>query len=122
MKYKILYNTRISTKNYKEGDEIEFKDGTDELFIKRLIDIKCIEPVAGSEKPKEAKNQRGANVKEQEKAAKQQAKEQEKAAKKEAKEQEKAAKKEAKEQEEQGKKQADESDDGLGVDLDDIEG
>ena len=111
MKYKILYNTRISTKNYKEGDEIEFKDGTDELFIKRLIDIKCIEPVAGSEKPKEAKNQRGANVKEQEKAAKQQAKEQEK-----------AAKKEAKEQEEQGKKQADESDDGLGVDLDDIEG
>ena len=66
MKYKILYNTRISTKNYKEGDEIEFKDGTDELFIKRLIDIKCIEPVAGSEKPKETKNQRGTNVKEQE--------------------------------------------------------
>ena len=112
MKYKILYNTRISTKNYKEGDEIEFKDGTDELFIKRLIDIKCIEPVAGSEKPKETKNQRGTNVKEQEKAAKQQAKEQEK-----------AAKKQTKEQEEQGKKQADDSDDdGLGVDLDDIEG
>ncbi len=99
MKYKILYNTRISTKNYKEGDEIEFKDGTDELFIKRLIDIKCIEPVAGSEKPKETKNQRGTNVKEQEKAAKQQ----------------------AKEQEEQGKKQADKSDDGLGIKLDDIE-
>ena len=100
MKYQVLYDTRISTKNYKEGDEIEFADGTDELFIKRLIDIKCIEPVAGSEKPKEPKNQRGTNVKEQEKAAKQQ----------------------AKEQEEQGKKQADESDDGLGVDLDDIEG
>lgn len=101
MKYKILYNTRISTKNYKEGDEIEFKDGTDELFIKRLIDIKCIEPVAGSEKQKEPKNQRGTNVKEQEKAAK----------------------KQTKEQEEQGKKQADDSDDdGLGVDLDDIEG
>ncbi|WP_107956149.1 hypothetical protein [Campylobacter concisus] len=100
MKYQVLYDTRISTKNYKEGDEIEFADGTDELFIKRLIDIKCIEPVAGSEKPKESKNQRGTNVKEQEKAAKQQ----------------------AKEQEEQGKKQADESDDGLGVDLDDIEG
>lgn len=100
MKYKILYNTRISTKNYKEGDEIEFKDGTDELFIKRLIDIKCIEPVAGSERQKEPKNQRGTNVKEQEKAAKQQAKEQKK----------------------QGKKQADESDDDLGVDLDDIEG
>ena len=99
MKYKILYNTRISTKNYKEGDEIEFKDGTDELFIKRLIDIKCIEPVAGSEKPKETKNQRGTNVKEQEKAAKQQ----------------------AKEQEEQGKEQADKSDDGLGIKLDDIE-
>ena len=96
MKYKILYNTRISTKNYKAGDEIEFKDGTDELFIKRLIDIKCIEPVAGSEKPKEAKNQRGANVKEQEK--------------------------QAKKQEKQAKKQADESDDDLGVDLDDIEG
>ena len=111
MKYKILYNTRISTKNYKEGDEIEFKDGTDELFIKRLIDIKCIEPVVGSEKPKEPKNQRGTNVKEQEKAAKQQAKEQEK-----------AAKQQAKEQEEQGKKQADEGDDDLGVDLDDIEG
>lgn len=100
MKYKILYNTRISTKNYKEGDEIEFKDGTDELFIKRLVDIKCIEPVTGSEKQKETKNQRGTNVKEQEKAAKQQAKEQKK----------------------QGKKQADESDDDLGVDLDDIEG
>lgn len=100
MKYKILYNTRISTKNYKEGDEIEFKDGTDELFIKRLIDIKCIEPVVGSEKPKEPKNQRGTNVKEQEKAAKQQ----------------------AKEQEEQGKEQADKSDDGLGIKLDDIEG
>ena len=100
MKYQVLYDTRISTKNYKEGDEIEFADGTDELFIKRLIDIKCIEPVAGSEKPKEPKNQRGTNVKEQEKVAKQQ----------------------AKEQEEQGKKQADESDDGLGVDLDDIEG
>lgn len=96
MKYKILYNTRISTKNYKAGDEIEFASGTDELFIKRLIDIKCIEPVAGSEKPKEAKNQRGANVKEQEK--------------------------QAKKQEKQGKKQADESDDDLGVDLDDIEG
>lgn len=100
MKYKILYDTRISTENYKKGDEIEFADGTDELFIKRLVDIKCIEPVAGSEKPKETKNQRGTNVKEQEKAAKQQAKEQEK----------------------QGKKQADENDDGLGVDLDDIEG
>lgn len=100
MKYQVLYDTRISTKNYKEGDEIEFADGTDELFIKRLIDIKCIEPVAGSKKPKEPKNQRGTNVKEQEKAAKQQ----------------------AKEQEGQGKKQADESDDGLGVDLDDIEG
>ena len=112
MKYQVLYDTRISTKNYKEGDEIEFADGTDELFIKRLIDIKCIEPVAGSEKPKEPKNQRGTNVKEQEKAAKQQAKEQEK-----------AAKKQTKEQEEQGKKQADDSDDdGLGVDLDDIEG
>ncbi|WP_103601944.1 hypothetical protein [Campylobacter concisus] len=121
MKYKILYNTRISTKNYKEGDEIEFKDGTDELFIKRLIDIKCIEPVAGSEKPKETKNQRGTNVKEQEKAAKQQAKEQEKAAKQQAKEQEKAAKQQAKEQEEQGKEQADKSDDGLGIKLDDIE-
>jgi hypothetical protein len=100
MKYKILYDTRISTENYKNGDEIEFADGTDEIFIKRLIDIKCIEPVAGSEKPKETKNQRGTNVKEQEKAAKKQAKEQKK----------------------QGKKQADESDDGLGVDLDDIEG
>lgn len=96
MKYKILYNTRISTKNYKEGDEIEFKDGTDELFIKRLIDIKCIEPLVGSEKPKETKNQRGTNVKEQEK--------------------------QAKKQEKQGKKQADESDDDLGVDLDGIEG
>lgn len=96
MKYKILYDTRISTENYKKGDEIEFKDGTDELFIKRLIDIRCIEPVAGSEKPKEAKNQRGTNVKEQEK--------------------------QAKKQEKQGKKQADESDDDLGVDLDDIEG
>lgn len=100
MKYKILYNTRISTKNYKEGNEIEFKDGTDELFIKRLIDIKCIEPVAGSEKPKETKNQRGTNVKEQEKAVKQQSKEQEK----------------------QGKEQADEGDNDLGVDLDGIEG
>ena len=100
MKYKILYDTRISTENYKKGDEIEFADGTDEIFIKRLIGIRCIEPVAGSEKPKETKNQRGTNVKEQEKAAKQQ----------------------AKEQEEQGKKQADESDDDLGVDLDGIEG
>nr|DAK12785.1 MAG TPA: hypothetical protein [Caudoviricetes sp.] len=96
MKYKILYDTRISTENYKNGDEIEFADGTDELFIKRLIDIKCIEPVAGSEKPKETKNQRGTNVKEQEK--------------------------QAKKQEKQGKKQADESDDDLGVDLDGIEG
>nr|WP_315519608.1 hypothetical protein [uncultured Campylobacter sp.] len=73
MKYKILYNTRISTKNYKADDEIEFADGTDELFIKRLIDIRCIEPVAGSEKPKEAKNQRGTNVKEQKKEAKKEA-------------------------------------------------
>ena len=73
MKYKILYNTRISTKNYKKGDEIEFADGTDEIFIKRLIDIRCIEPVAGSEKTKENKNQRGTNVKEQEKQAKKQA-------------------------------------------------
>ena len=64
MKYKILYNTRISTKNYKAGDEIEFASGTDELFIKRLVDIKCIEPVAGSEKQKETKN-----LKEQEKQA-----------------------------------------------------
>lgn len=96
MKYKILYNTRISTKNYKAGDEIEFASGTDELFIKRLVDIKCIEPAAGSEKPKETKNQRGTNVKEQEK--------------------------QAKKQEKQGKKQADESDDDLGVDLDGIEG
>ena len=96
MKYKILYNTRISTKNYKAGDEIEFASGTDELFIKRLVDIKCIEPVAGSEKQKETKNLRGTNVKEQEK--------------------------QAKEQEEQGKKQADEGDDDLGVDLDGIEG
>ncbi|EJP74591.1 MULTISPECIES: hypothetical protein [Campylobacter] len=95
MKYKILYSTRISTKNYKAGDEIEFAEGTDELFIKRLIDIKCIEPVAGSEKPKEPKNQRGTNVKEQEK--------------------------QGKKQEKQGKKQAVESDDDLGVDLDDIE-
>lgn len=94
MKYKILYNTRISTKNYKEGDEIEFKDGTDELFIKRLVDIKCIEPVAGSEKQKEPKNQRGTNVKEQEKQAKKQDK----------------------------KRPDDSEDDDLGVDLDDIEG
>ena len=73
MKYQVLYDTRISTKNYKEGDEIEFADGTDEIFIKRLIDIRCIEPVAGSEKTKENKNQRGTNVKEQEKQAKKQA-------------------------------------------------
>lgn len=105
MKYQVLYDTRISTENYKKGDEIEFADGTDELFIKRLIDIKCIEPVVGSEKPKESKNQRGTNVKEQEKAAKQQAKEQEKAAKKEAK-----------------KQDSESVDNDLGVDLDDIEG
>ena len=105
MKYQVLYDTRISTENYKKGDEIEFADGTDELFIKRLIDIKCIEPVAGSEKPKESKNQRGTNVKEQEKAAKQQAKEQEKAAKKEAK-----------------KQDSESVDNDLGVDLDGIEG
>ena len=73
MKYQILYDTRISTENYKKGDEIEFADGTDELFIKRLIDIRCIEPVAGSEKPKETKNQRGTNVKKQEKKGKKQA-------------------------------------------------
>ena len=101
MKYKILYNTRISTKNYKAGDEIEFASGTDELFIKRLVDIKCIEPVAGSEKQKETKNLRGTNVKEQEK----QGKKQEKQAKK------------------QDKKRPDDSeDDDLGVDLDGIEG
>lgn len=94
MKYKILYNTRISTKNYKAGDEIEFASGTDELFIKRLIDIKCIEPVAGSEKQKETKNLRGTNVKEQEKQAKKQDK----------------------------KRPDDSEDDDLGVDLDDIEG
>ena len=94
MKYKILYNTRISTKNYKEGDEIEFKDGTDELFIKRLVDIKCIEPVAGSEKQKDAKPLRGTNVKEQEKQAKKQDK----------------------------KRPDDSEDDDLGVDLDGIEG
>ncbi|WP_460168919.1 hypothetical protein [Campylobacter concisus] len=94
MKYKILYNTRISTKNYKAGDEIEFASGTDELFIKRLIDIKCIEPVAGSEKPKEPKNLRGTNVKEQEKQAKKQDK----------------------------KRPDDSEDDDLGVDLGDIEG
>lgn len=94
MKYKILYNTRISTKNYKAGDEIEFASGTDELFIKRLVDIKCIEPVAGSEKQKEAKSLRGTNVKEQEKQAKK-----------------------------QDKKRSDDSeDDDLGVDLDGIEG
>lgn len=94
MKYKILYNTRISTKNYKAGDEVEFASGTDELFIKRLIDIKCIEPVAGSEKQKEPKNLRGTNVKEQEKQAKKQDK----------------------------KRPDDSEDDGLGVDLDGIEG
>lgn len=94
MKYKILYNTRISTKNYKAGDEIEFASGTDELFIKRLVDIKCIEPVAGSEKQKETKNLRGTNVKEQEKQAKKQDK----------------------------KRPDDSEDDALGVDLDDIEG
>lgn len=94
MKYKILYNTRISTKNYKVGDEIEFASGTDELFIKRLVDIKCIEPVAGSEKQKEPKNLRGTNVKEQEKQAKKQDK----------------------------KRPDDSEDDALGVDLDDIEG
>ncbi|WP_103603459.1 hypothetical protein [Campylobacter concisus] len=94
MKYKILYNTRISTKNYKAGDEIEFASGTDELFIKRLVDIKCIEPVAGSEKQKEPKNLRGTNVKEQEKQAKKQDK----------------------------KRPDDSEDDDLGVNLDDIEG
>lgn len=94
MKYKILYNTRISTKNYKAGDEIEFASGTDELFIKRLVDIKCIEPVAGSEKQKETKNLRGTNVKEQEKQAKKQDK----------------------------KRPGDSEDDDLGVDLDGIEG
>lgn len=94
MKYKILYNTRISTKNYKAGDEIEFASGTDELFIKRLVDIKCIEPVVGSEKQKEPKNLRGTNVKEQEKQAKKQDK----------------------------KRPDDSEDDDLGVDLDDIEG
>ncbi|WP_103644899.1 hypothetical protein [Campylobacter concisus] len=94
MKYKILYNTRISTKNYKAGDEIEFASGTDELFIKRLVDIKCIEPAAGSEKQKEPKNLRGTNVKDQEKQAKKQEK----------------------------KRPDDSEDDDLGVDLDDIEG
>ena len=94
MKYKILDNTRISTKNYKAGDEIECASGTDELFIKRLVDIKCIEPVAGSEKQKEPKNLRGTNVKEQEKQAKKQDK----------------------------KRPDDSEDDDLGVDLDGIEG
>ena len=94
MKYKILYNTRISTKNYKAGDEIEFASGTYEIFIKRLVDIKCIEPVAGSEKQKETKNLRATNVKEQEKHAKTQDK----------------------------TRPDDSEDDDLGVDLDGIEG
>lgn len=65
MKFKVLYDTQISTKLYKKGDEVEFIQGTDELFIKRLIDINCIEPIndqqdkpkltdkRGTKKPKE---------------------------------------------------------------------
>ncbi|QCD44449.1 hypothetical protein [Campylobacter mucosalis] len=62
MKFRVLYDTRISTKLYKKGDEIEFIDGTDELFIKRLIDIKCIEPINEGVKPKQ-QDKRGTNVK-----------------------------------------------------------
>ncbi|MGH1601703.1 hypothetical protein [Campylobacter majalis] len=52
MKFKVLYDTQISTNLYKKGDEMEFVQGTDELFIKRLIDINCIEPIAEQDKPK----------------------------------------------------------------------
>ncbi|MDL0089912.1 hypothetical protein [Campylobacter gastrosuis] len=62
MKFRVLYDTRISTKLYKKDDEVEFASGTDELFIKRLIDIKCIEPINESVKPKQ-QDKRGTNIK-----------------------------------------------------------
>lgn len=62
MKFRVLYDTRISTKLYKKGDEVEFVDGTDELFIKRLIAINCIEPINENVKPKQ-QDKRGTNTK-----------------------------------------------------------
>ncbi|MGP1579408.1 MAG: hypothetical protein ACTTH5_00045 [Wolinella sp.] len=58
MKFKILYNTIIASKPYKAGDEIEFAEGTDELFIKRLIDIKCIEALPAETDTKKGEHKR----------------------------------------------------------------
>lgn len=45
MKYKVLYDTLINKEHKSKDSEIEFAEGTDEGYIKRLISNKVIVPI-----------------------------------------------------------------------------
>ncbi|WP_300450425.1 hypothetical protein [uncultured Helicobacter sp.] len=45
MKYKVLYDTLINKSHHQRGAIIEFPNGTDEGYIKRLVTSKVIAPV-----------------------------------------------------------------------------
>ena len=45
MKYEVLYDTLINKEHKAKGSEIEFTEGTDEGYIKRLLNDKIIAPL-----------------------------------------------------------------------------
>lgn len=64
MKYSVLYDCQIEKTHRKKGEVIEFKEGTDTGFIKRLISSRVIEPMKDAkeqaDKAKEAKEKKNA--------------------------------------------------------------
>ncbi|TLD80170.1 hypothetical protein LS68_008100 [Helicobacter sp. MIT 05-5293] len=57
MKYKVLYDTLINKTHHTKGSCIEFEQGTDEGYIKRLVVNKVITPLQEEQEPQDVKSQ-----------------------------------------------------------------
>lgn len=51
MKYKVLYDTHIAGKFLAKDEILDFKNGTDENFINRLVANKIIEKLPAQKAP-----------------------------------------------------------------------
>ncbi|PAF53250.1 hypothetical protein BKH42_06900 [Helicobacter sp. 13S00482-2] len=57
MKYRVLYDTQIAGKFLAKDEVLDFKNGTDEGFIARLLANKVIEKASLKQEPKATQKQ-----------------------------------------------------------------
>lgn len=58
MRYEVLFNTQIEKIHRKKGEVIEFKEGTDTGFIKRLIRLGAIREEKEEREPSKARQKK----------------------------------------------------------------